>query len=162
MEVVTLAHRTQGLILAGGNPKGIKRIGDVARPEVRFVNRNAGSGTRLWFDTELKRLRIPFEHVNGYDREVKTHTEAADLIVSNKADAALGLQAAAQQHGLDFHPAVRGTLRSCPAARGGKAIESAARFHPNGGFPRDAQTAWRLQPLPQRGTGWHMKHLFYF
>jgi molybdate-binding protein len=104
MEVVTLAHRTQGLILAGGNPKGIKRIGDVARPEVRFVNRNAGSGTRLWFDTELKRLRIPFEHVNGYDREVKTHTEAADLIVSNKADAALGLQAAAQQHGLDFIP----------------------------------------------------------
>lgn len=104
VEVVTLAYRTQGLILAGGNPKGIKRIGDIARPEVRFVNRNAGSGTRLWFDTELKRLRIPFEHVNGYEREVKTHTEAAELIVGNKADAALGLQAAAHQHGLDFIP----------------------------------------------------------
>ena len=104
VEIVTLAHRTQGLMLAEGNPKGIKRIGDVARPNVRFVNRNAGSGTRLWFDTELKRLKIPSENVNGYEREVKTHTEAADLIVGNKADAALGLQAAAHQHGLDFIP----------------------------------------------------------
>jgi putative molybdopterin biosynthesis protein len=91
-------------MLAEGNPKGIKRIGDVARPNVRFVNRNAGSGTRLWFDAEIRKLKIPSENINGYDKEVKTHTEAADLIVGNKADAALGLQAAAHQHGLDFIP----------------------------------------------------------
>ena len=104
VEIVTLAYRTQGLMVAEGNPKGIRQVGDVARSNVRFVNRNAGSGTRLWFDTELKRLGIPAENVNGYDREVKTHTEAADLIVGKKADAALGLQAAAHQHGLDFIP----------------------------------------------------------
>jgi len=102
VEIVTLAYRTQGLMLAAGNPKGIKRIGDVASPKVRFMNRNAGSGTRLWFDMELKRLKIPFENVNGYEREVSTHTEAADLIVTNKADVALGLQAAAHQRGLEF------------------------------------------------------------
>jgi len=99
-----LAYRTQGLMLAEGNPKGIKQIGDIASPKVRFVNRNAGSGTRLWFDSEIHRLKIPSEKINGYDKEVKTHTEAADLIVGNKADAALGLQAAAHQHGLDFIP----------------------------------------------------------
>lgn len=104
VEILMLAYRTQGLMVAEGNPKGIRQVGDVARSNVRFVNRNAGSGTRLWFDTELKRLGIPAENVNGYDREVKTHTEAADLIVGNKADAALGLQAAAHQHGLDFIP----------------------------------------------------------
>jgi putative molybdopterin biosynthesis protein len=104
VEIITLAHRTQGLMLAEGNPKGIKRIGDIARPNVRFVNRNAGSGTRLWFDAEIRKLKIPSENINGYDREVKTHTEAADLIVGNKADAALGLQAAAHPHGLDFIP----------------------------------------------------------
>lgn len=104
VEIVTLAYRTQGLMLAEGNPRGIKRIGDIASPKVRFVNRNAGSGTRLWFDSEIQRLNIPFEKINGYDKEVKTHTEAADLIVANKADAALGLQAAAHQHGLDFIP----------------------------------------------------------
>ena len=104
VEVVTLAYRTQGLMLAEGNPKGIKRIGDVASPNVRFVNRNTGSGTRLWFDAEIRKLKIQAENINGYDKEVKTHTEAADLIVNNDADAALGLQAAAHQHNLDFIP----------------------------------------------------------
>ena len=104
VEIFTLAYRTQGLMMAGGNPKGIRGIKDLANPKVRFMNRNAGSGTRLWFDSELKRLRIPAEIINGYDEEVKTHTEAADQVVSNKVDAALGLQAAAYQRGLDFIP----------------------------------------------------------
>jgi len=104
VEIVTLAYRTQGLMLAEGNPKGIKRISDVANPKVRFVNRNAGSGTRLWFDNELKHLKIPIEKISGYEKEVKTHTEAADLIATNKADVALGLQAAAHQYTLDFIP----------------------------------------------------------
>lgn len=104
MEIVTLAYRTQGLILANGNPKSIKKISDVAKPNVKFVNRNAGSGTRLWFDTELNNLTIPTDKVNGYDKEVKTHSEAARLIATGKADVSLGLQAAAHQHGLDFIP----------------------------------------------------------
>jgi len=104
VEIVTLAHRTQGLMLASGNPKSVKKIADIAKPNVRFVNRNAGSGTRLWLDTELRRLKIPTEKINGYDIEVKTHSEAAMLIANHKADAALGLQAAAHQHNLDFIP----------------------------------------------------------
>jgi putative molybdopterin biosynthesis protein len=104
VEIVTLAFRTQGLMLASGNPKSVKKISDVAKPNVRFVNRNAGSGTRLWLDAELRKLKIPTDKVNGYDKVVKTHTEAAALIATNKADAALGLQAAAHKHGLDFVP----------------------------------------------------------
>jgi putative molybdopterin biosynthesis protein len=104
VEIVTLAHRTQGLMLANGNPKSIQKISDVAKANVRFVNRNPGSGTRLWFDSELRKLRIPSEKVNGYDRIVKTHTEAAALIETGQADVSLGLQAAAHRHGLDFVP----------------------------------------------------------
>ena len=104
VEIVTLAYRTQGLIHSPDNPLEIKNITDVARTDVRFVNRNPGSGTRLWFDGELRRLKIPAERVSGYDRIVKTHTEAAALIASRKADAAVGLQAAAHQHGLGFIP----------------------------------------------------------
>ena len=104
VEMVTLAYRTQGLMVSIGNPKEIKQIADVARPSVRFVNRNAGSGTRLWFDAELHKLDIPAEKINGYDRIVKTHSEAAVLIGAGNADAALGLQAAAHQHNLDFIP----------------------------------------------------------
>lgn len=104
VEVVTLAYRTQGLILAAGNPKGIKRIADIARADVRFVNRNAGSGTRIWLDAELRRQKLPVEKINGYGNQVKTHSEAAHVIQQNKADVSLGLQAAAHQHGLDFVP----------------------------------------------------------
>ena len=104
VEIVTLAYRTQGLMFVGGNPKGIRRIADIAKPNIRFVNRNAGSGTRLWFDSELHKLNIPPEKVNGYGKVVKTHSEAAMFITDNKADTALGLQAAAHQHGLDFIP----------------------------------------------------------
>ncbi len=104
VEIVTLAYRTQGLILASGNPKGIQKISDVARPNVRFVNRNPGSGTRLWFDTELNKLKIPSEKISGYDRVVSTHSDAASAVQSGQADAALGLQAAAHQNDLDFIP----------------------------------------------------------
>lgn len=104
VEIVTLAHRTQGLMLANGNPKRVKQIPDIGKPGIRFVNRNAGSGTRLWFDSELRRLKIPAGRINGYDRFVKTHSEAALLIANHRADAALGLQAAAYQHNLDFIP----------------------------------------------------------
>ena len=104
MDVVTLAYRTQGLMLAAGNPKAIKQIPDIARADVRFANRNPGSGTRLWMDAALCKLGIPAENVNGYGAVVKTHTEAASLVASGKADVSLGLQAAAHQHGLDFIP----------------------------------------------------------
>ncbi|RJP47960.1 MAG: ArsR family transcriptional regulator [Anaerolineaceae bacterium] len=104
VEMVTLAYRTQGLILATGNPKVVKKISDIAKSDIRFVNRNAGSGTRLWLDAELHRLKIPTENINGYKKVVRTHTEAASLVASNKADVSLGLQAAAHQHGLDFIP----------------------------------------------------------
>ena len=104
VEIITLAHRTQGLMLASGNPRNVKKIPDLAKPGVRFANRNAGSGTRLWFDAELQKLAIPTEKINGYDKTVKTHSEAATLIANDKADAALGLQAAANQHGLHFIP----------------------------------------------------------
>ena len=104
IEIITFAHRTQGLMLANGNSKNIKKIEDVAGPNVHFVNRNAGSGTRLWFDAELRRLKIPTAKITGYDRVVKTHSEAASAVRSGRADAALGLQAAAHQYELDFIP----------------------------------------------------------
>ena len=104
MEIFTLAYRIQGLMLANGNPKNIKKVSDIAGPNVRFVNRNAGSGTRLWFDAELRRLQIPAEKIRGYDRAVITHSDAASAVQSSRADAALGLQAAAHIYGLDFIP----------------------------------------------------------
>jgi molybdate-binding protein len=104
VELVTLAHRTQGIMVRAGNPKAIRRIDDLAREDVEFVNRNPGSGTRVWFDMALKQAHLPPEAVRGYDHQVKTHTEAAALVRRGRMDAAIGLQAAAHLHELDFIP----------------------------------------------------------
>ncbi|MFH1907185.1 MAG: substrate-binding domain-containing protein, partial [Chloroflexota bacterium] len=100
----TLAHRQQGLLLAPGNPKGIRGVADLAQPDATFINRQRGSGTRLWLDARLHELGISGEQIRGYENVVPTHTECALAVQRGEADAALGLQAAARQHGLDFIP----------------------------------------------------------
>ncbi len=104
MQVVTLAQREQGLMTATGNPKAIYSLADLTRAEVTFINRNPGSGTRLWFDRQLQAENIPPASINGYTKFVSTHTECARLVQSGIADVALGLRAAAHQSGLGFVP----------------------------------------------------------
>jgi putative molybdopterin biosynthesis protein len=104
MSVVTLAHREQGLMLAPGNPKSINSLVDLGRRNITFVNRNPGSGTRLWLDQHLMQEGIPAEFIVGYKHAVNTHTACASLVQAGNADAALGLRAAAHQFGLDFVP----------------------------------------------------------
>jgi putative molybdopterin biosynthesis protein len=104
VELITLAHRTQGLMLAAGNPKSVRGIRDLARSGLKFVNRNAGSGTRLWLERELHRLGLDPALIGGLDQQVSTHTMAASYVKSGKADAALGLQAAAHECDLAFVP----------------------------------------------------------
>jgi len=102
--MVTLANRQQGLMVAVGNPKGIHELADLVRKDVTFVNRQSGSGTRLWFDTRLKEIGISPELINGYSNISHTHTQTALTIQSGQADAGIGLQASAQKLGLFFIP----------------------------------------------------------
>ncbi len=104
MLVMTLAQREQGLITATGNPKSIHSLEDLARNEVTIINRNAGSGTRLWLDQHLQALGIAPSEIRGYEKTVSTHTDSAQRVLRGEADAALGLRAAAHQHGLHFIP----------------------------------------------------------
>ena len=102
--LVTLAYREQGLLVAPGNPRQIHKIEDLAHLDVRIINRNRGSGTRLWLDHQLAQLSLPAPALRGYEREVRTHTAVAEAIGSGKADAGLGAEAAARKYGLDFVP----------------------------------------------------------
>jgi putative molybdopterin biosynthesis protein len=104
VSLVTLAYREQGLILAPGNPRRIHSLQDLGRADVTMINRNRGSGTRLWLDRQLARLAIPSEALRGYDQERRTHTGVAEAIRQGKADAGLGLRLAARQLDLDFIP----------------------------------------------------------
>lgn len=104
MKLITLAHREQGLLLAPGNPRQIRGIPDLARGDVTFINRNPGSGTRLWLDLQLDKLGMAHELIRGYTRERRTHMDIAQAIAQGQADAGLGLAAAAGQLSLDFIP----------------------------------------------------------
>lgn len=102
--LITLVHREQGLLVAPGNPRQIHSFADLARPGVRIINRNRGSGTRLWLDQQLVRLALPAQALRGYEREVRTHLAVAEAIHGGRADAGLGVEAAARKYALDFIP----------------------------------------------------------
>lgn len=99
---VTLAHRRMGLILTPGNPLKIEGLADLARPDVHYVNRQAGSGTRVWLDAILNTMGIDPIKINGYSNERLTHSDVARVVAEGGADAGLGLEAAARAYGLDF------------------------------------------------------------
>jgi putative molybdopterin biosynthesis protein len=105
--VVRLVHRAQGLIVAPGNPLAIETIEDIARADVRYINRQRGAGTRVLLDHELGRRDIPADAVDGYAREEHTHLAIAAAIAAGRADAGLGIMAAARAFGLDFVPVTR-------------------------------------------------------
>ena len=102
--LVTLAHRSLGLITPPGNPQGLRCLGDLACPDVCLVNRQSGSGTRVWLDAQLKAAGISPESVPGYDREELTHLAVARAIRDEEATVGLGIRAAASAYGLDFVP----------------------------------------------------------
>ena len=97
-----LAQRHIGLILPLGNPQRVESLADLARPGLRFVNRQAGSGTRVWLDAMLGRSGISPESILGYDNEQMTHLAVAQAVAQGQADAGIGLEAAALSYGLDF------------------------------------------------------------
>lgn len=96
--------RKQGLIVAGGNPLGVRGIADIARRGVSYVNRQKGSGTRILLDFLLEKNGISAESVYGYTREEYTHTAVAAAVHSGDADAGLGIYSAAKIYSLDFIP----------------------------------------------------------
>lgn len=100
--IVTLAHRRQGLIVAAGNPLRIHSLADLAGPGVRFINRQSGSGTRVWLDHRLQQLHIPPGRIHGYALECSNHSDVARAVAEGNVDVGLGLESAALAYGLDF------------------------------------------------------------
>ena len=106
VKLVHLVLRDQGLILSRGNPKNVKGIEDLCRKDIRFINRQAGSGTRILLDYRLNELGIDPSDVNGYENEEFTHMSVAVAVQSGTADVTLGIYAAAKALDLDFIPVV--------------------------------------------------------
>lgn len=102
--LLTLAHRRLGLVVAPGNPLGIQTLADLARSGLRFVNRQRGSGTRVWLDVQLARIGVVGGGIAGFADERASHGDVARAIAEGLADAGLAVEAAAREFALDFVP----------------------------------------------------------
>ena len=135
--LINLVHRQQGLMVARGNPKGIKDLADLGNGDIPFCNRQRGSGTRILLDYQLNQLGIAPEKIAGYSREVYTHMAVASAVSTGIADAGLGIFAAAKALGLDFIPiaeerydlAIPENLLSMPSISVVLEIVATDRFH---------------------------------
>lgn len=104
--------REQGLMVRRDNPKGITGLHSLLNPRVRFVNRNLGSGTRVLFDTLLRKVALEMgvgfkeltSRIRGYEVELRSHREVARMVSGGKADAGFGCRGEAEAHGLNFIP----------------------------------------------------------
>lgn len=105
--LIHLAYRTQGIFVASGNPLGLTGLADLARPGMRFVNRQLGSGTRVLLDLLLASQGIAGASITGYDSTELTHAAVAAYVASGMADAGFGVETAARRFNLEFIPIIR-------------------------------------------------------
>ena len=105
--VVQLFGRQLGLVVAPGNPMKLQGIGDLPRPKVRIINRQTGSGTRLYLDHALARLKINSRKLNGYETSVATHLEVGLRVLRGEVDTGLATMTTARMLELDFIPLAR-------------------------------------------------------
>ncbi|MFQ5946063.1 MAG: substrate-binding domain-containing protein [Anaerolineae bacterium] len=105
--LLTMSHRLLGLIVSSGNREEVGGLDDLRRKGMRLANRQPGSGTRVWLDAQLQRLRLSTEDIDGYEREEATHLAVAEAVASGEATVGLGIRAAAAAYGLEFVPLTR-------------------------------------------------------
>ncbi|MFQ3220378.1 MAG: putative molybdopterin biosynthesis protein [Paraglaciecola sp.] len=103
-KVIRFVTRQQGLMIKKDNPKGIDKIEDLLRADIKFINRQENSGTRLLIEEIFRRAAVECEQVAGFNDIEYTHSAVAAYVASGMADAGIGVETAARQFGLDFIP----------------------------------------------------------
>ncbi len=103
--VYNLVYRMEGFYVAKGNPKEIYTWTDLTRPDIRFINRECGSGARVLLDEQIRLLNIEHSQINGYDNEESSHLAVASSVARKEADVGLGIEKTASQvDGVEFIP----------------------------------------------------------
>jgi len=102
--LVNFCRRQQGFIVAKGNPRSISTVADLGQPKIKIANRPVGTGTRLLLDRELEKAGLDGTHIEGYQREFRSHLDVALEVLSGRADAAPAINPVAGLLDLDFVP----------------------------------------------------------
>lgn len=100
------AKRQQGILVAPGNPLGIKQLGDLQNPSVKLIDRQAGAGSYILLESLLRREGIDKQQLNLLSQPARSEIDIGAAVASGKADAGLAIEAVAQQFKLDFIPLV--------------------------------------------------------
>ncbi len=166
-KLIGFARRTQGLIVAPGNPLALGSLTDVAVCRARFVNRAIGTGTRVVLDELLARDGLTPDRIEGYARDEPSHAAVAHAVAAGNADAGLGLASAALAASLGFVPLVHeryhlACLKSAldePATRALLALlASAAWRHRLGTLPGyESAASGQVQSLRTLLPWWHFR-----
>jgi putative molybdopterin biosynthesis protein len=101
--LVNLAVWEQGLVLAPGNPRRIRKVADLARKGIRLVGREKGTGSeellaRRAADEGVPRRALHFVAV------ARSHLAVARAVAAGIADAGVATRLAASALGLAFVP----------------------------------------------------------
>lgn len=104
LTLLDIATRRQGLMVRAGNPREVFALADLTRPQVRFINRQAGSGSRLLLEGLLRAQGIDANRITGFEHGEYTHAAVAAYVASGMADVGFGLEPPARHFRLDFVP----------------------------------------------------------
>lgn len=105
--IVHLFQRELGFLLPPDSKEKTMNFTIIADKKLRFVNRQAGSGTRIVTDKLLSGENISHESINGYISEVNTHLEVGLMILSGEFDTGIATSAIAKILGLKFIPLIK-------------------------------------------------------
>lgn len=103
-QIIHVATRRQGLMVAHGNPLDIFSVADLTKPGVRFINRQPSSGTYFLLECMLKKARIEPARISGFNQSEFTHAAVAAYVASGMADVGLGVETPSRRFKLDFIP----------------------------------------------------------
>ena len=102
--IVTFAAWEEGLIVRQGNPKGIRKVEDLARKDVTLINREEGAGARHLLDQRLEKEGMRQGDVRGYNLLADSHFQVARRVAEGQADVGMGVRSASNLFGLEFIP----------------------------------------------------------
>ena len=103
--LIEWAWRTQGLVVASGNPRGLASAADLAG--VRFVPRQPEAGSHLLLRHLLAEAGIDPETIAMLDPPARTEADVGQHVLEGRADAGLAVETVARMHRLDFIPLFR-------------------------------------------------------
>ncbi|MGE5503584.1 MAG: substrate-binding domain-containing protein [Actinomycetota bacterium] len=102
--LIEWARRTQGMVVANGNPHGLAGPADAVAKGLNIARRQDGAGAQALLHRLLAQDGTDIEAVRWATPPVGSETDLAGLVADGLADCGIGIEAAARRFRLGFVP----------------------------------------------------------